>query len=472
MEKNKTENRFQHLDVMQQLKDTMISHCEVVGTTFGPKGQNVLISPANGRPPFFARDGVTVVKHLAHLDLAALLLADVCNATVKRAGDGTTSTALLVGECLKDGVNPLPFLEAALKVVENEKFPAGKDDIKNVAVSVARNPEIAEMLAEVIYTLGPDGLIKAEAGKKTAVEIRKGYNLGTGVLTQQFLDPPRIWECVKVSHERVTLIKPYIVIIEEKISNEELLEKVFLAYVTQCFNKNTNTYMNPLLIIAADISHQALNGLVGNLMHHPRHRAPVFAVKSPAGGFRRMDILKDISYLTSAPIYSKHAGMVLKNFKGSFGVSDAAELSIDETIIVVDDGNFQERIDTIKSTQDVDDPFIQERISKLRGAVGVVTFGEGVFAHMKSLELQVEDVILACQRALKHGYIRGGRYIWEKLADAVPELYGVFSRIGVRLPLTPAHDSVETLRAALENAFTLVDQIETTGHIVDNVKRD
>ena len=468
----KTTDGFQYLDDIQTLRDSMINHCDVVGTTFGPKGQNVLISPANGRPPFFARDGVTVVKHLAHLDLAALLLADVCNATVKRAGDGTTSTALLVGECLKDEINPKPFLETALKIVDEEKFPAGKDEIKNVAMSVARNPEIAEMLADAIYRLGPDGLIKAEAGKKTSVEIRKGYNLGTGVLTQQFLDPPRIWDCVKVAHERVTLVDPFVLIIEEKISNSDLLEKVFAAYAAQCLNRQTGAFTNPLLIIAADISHQALNGLIGNLMHHPHHRAPVFAVKSPAGGMRRMDILKDISYLTDAPIYSQHAGMLLKNFRGSFGKADAAELTIDETTIIIDGGDFDARIETIKSTKDVDDPFIQERISKLRGAVGVVTFGEGVFAHMKSIELQVEDVILACQRALKHGYIQGGRYIWEKLAEAVPELYGVFSRIGVRLPTTTAHDSVETLRAALENAFTLVDQIEATGYIVDNVKRD
>jgi chaperonin GroEL (HSP60 family) len=454
---------------LANLRSQMITHADTIGHTFGPKGGNVLIQPKNGQAAFFARDGATVVKHLRAKDLGAALLADACNATVTEAGDGTTSTALLVRECLVNNINPGKYIDQVLNTLDELSFPADKHAIKNVALSVARNPDIAEMLSDIIWRLGPDGLIKPERGAETKAYVKEGYSLGTGALTQAMVSPPQIPKVQSVN-EQVTLTDPLIIIIEEKISDHTLLDKVYEAYRRASYISASRTYKYPLLIIAADISGHALNGMVANLHHNPAGLVPIFAVKSPSGGMQRMDMLKDVEFITGAPIYSKHSGNMLKNFNGTFGTADSVELSMKDTIIIKQKIDLSERIASIKANHDIADKNVQERISKLQGAVGVVTFGPGLYSHLRNIELQVEDVVLACQKALQTGYIQGGKKVWLALAEAVPELKDVFTPLADRLPSGDAYDSVTTVKAAVRYAFTLVDQIDQTGTIIDNLE--
>lgn len=77
----------------------------LVGSTFGPYGGVVAIDQIDqSRGPKVTKDGVTVARAIAlHdrlLDMGAQIVKDACSRTNYEAGDGTTSTAVLLGDLL------------------------------------------------------------------------------------------------------------------------------------------------------------------------------------------------------------------------------------------------------------------------------------------------------------------------------------------------------------------------------------
>ncbi|RNC39831.1 chaperonin HSP60, mitochondrial precursor, partial [Trypanosoma cruzi] len=87
-----------------------------VATTLGPKGRNVIIEQSYGAPKI-TKDGVTVAKAIEFKDpfenMGAQLVRQVCNKTNDLAGDGTTTSAVLVASvfseslrCIATGTNP------------------------------------------------------------------------------------------------------------------------------------------------------------------------------------------------------------------------------------------------------------------------------------------------------------------------------------------------------------------------------
>ena len=74
------------------------SVANIVKTTLGPKGRNVLIRN-NLDPPIITNDGVTIAKAIQLKDNAedagAQLIIQAANKTNKVAGDGTTTTTVL-----------------------------------------------------------------------------------------------------------------------------------------------------------------------------------------------------------------------------------------------------------------------------------------------------------------------------------------------------------------------------------------
>ena len=97
---------------------------EVVASTYGPNGQNVIIEDDNG-DPHITKDGVTVVKSLSFSDpeeeLGARLLRDAAIKTLKEVGDGTTTTTILATAIAQSGlkytdkINPFRLRESLEK---------------------------------------------------------------------------------------------------------------------------------------------------------------------------------------------------------------------------------------------------------------------------------------------------------------------------------------------------------------------
>ena len=113
--------------------------------------------------------------------MGAQLAKEIATKTNDVAGDGTTTATVLgqaiVREGMKNvaaGANPMALkrgLEAGVaggrrRICASMATPVtGKDQIAQVATISARDPEIGDMIAEVMEKVGKDGVITVEESK-------------------------------------------------------------------------------------------------------------------------------------------------------------------------------------------------------------------------------------------------------------------------------------------------------------------
>src|SRR5438477_7053013 len=164
----------------QSIRAGVDAVANAVKTTLGPKGRNVALDRKVGAPAV-THDGVTVAKEIELKDtfenMGAQMLKEAASKTNDVAGDGTTTATVLaqamVHEGLKNlaaGANPMQLkkgIEAAtVAAVENIKKMAkpvmGREDIGHIATISAADPEIGNLIADVMEKVGKEGVISVE----------------------------------------------------------------------------------------------------------------------------------------------------------------------------------------------------------------------------------------------------------------------------------------------------------------------
>jgi chaperonin GroEL len=391
---------------------------DAVAVTMGPTGRNVIIDKSFGGPTV-TKDGVTVSKEIELEDrfenMGAKLVNEVASKTSDVAGDGTTTATVLARAIFKEGTrniaagsNPMAVRRGIEKAVAAaiEKLHAlakpvsKKDEIAQVgAISANNDPEIGELLADVMEKVGKDGVITVEEGKttETTKELVEGMQFDKGYISPYFINRASEMDCL--------LEDALILIHEKKISNLRelvpLLEKVAHSG-------------KPLLIIAEDIDGEALTTLVVNKL---RGVLNVCAVKAPGFGDRRKAMLGDIAVLTAGTMISEDLGLKLENL-GLEHLGRVKQVTVDKdtTTLVKGAGkpaDIQNRIQQIRNQidatdSDYDKEKFQERLAKLTGGVAIISVGAGTESDMKQKKARVEDALHATRAAVEEGILPGG----------------------------------------------------------------
>ncbi len=177
------------------MKRGMDALAEAVKTTLGPKGRNVALDKKYGAPTV-THDGVTVARDIELDDpfenMGAQLLKEAATKTEDVAGDGTTTATVLaqaiVTEGLKNvasGANPMQMklgidkaAEAVAQAIKAAAQPVkGREEIAQVATVSAADPEIGELIAEVMDKVGKDGVITVEESQDDGLRdrVRRGH---------------------------------------------------------------------------------------------------------------------------------------------------------------------------------------------------------------------------------------------------------------------------------------------------------
>ncbi len=389
-----------------------------VKATLGPRGRNVLLEKSFGAPKV-TKDGVTVAKDIEleapFENMGARMVRQAASKTNDLAGDGTTTATVLAQALVHEGLrhvtagaNPMHLkrgmdkgLEAALTAIASAaKKIKNPDEIKQVAtVSANGDTAIGDIIATAIERVGEDGVITIEEGKgfETEVELVDGMQFDRGYISPHFV--------TNAEAMRVELEDPYILCYEKKISNiREMLP--MLQKVAQSGK--------PLVIIAEDIEGEALATLVVNRL---RGVLNIAAVKAPAFGDRRKEILRDIATLTGGQFISEDLGMTLESIElDQLGTAKRIEITKDNTTIVQGGGNKKEingRIDQIRNaiettTSDYDREKLQERLAKLAGGVAVIQVGAASEVELKEKKDRADDALNATRAAIEEGIVAGG----------------------------------------------------------------
>ncbi len=372
-------------DARRRLKEGIDTVATAVAATLGPRGRNVAIDRKFGSPTI-THDGVSVAKEIELEDpfanMGAQLLKEAATKTNDIAGDGTTTSTVLAHAIVTEGLkamaagyNPMQLkrgIERATdKVVEYLKSIATKietkEEIASVATNSAADPEIGELIAEVMDKVGKDGVITVEESKTLQFEQEyvEGMQFDRGYISSYFITDPE--------HMEAVINDPYILIHEKKISAA--------ADIVPILEKLVQTGKRDLVVIAEDVDGEALATLVLNKL---RGMLNVLAVKAPGFGDRRKAMLQDIAILTGGVVISEETGRKLETAViADLGRAEKVVADKDNTTIVGGKGDEkaikgrieQIRVEIEKTTSDYDREKLQERLAKLAGGVAIIRVG-------------------------------------------------------------------------------------------------
>ena len=419
----------------EELKKGVDALANAVKVTLGPKGRNVILEKKFGAP-HITKDGVSVAKEIELEDkfqnMGAQLVKEVASKTGDDAGDGTTTATLLtqaiVTTGLKNvaaGANPMDVKrgidKAVAKVVEGIKAQSQEvgddfDKIENVArISANNDNEIGLLIAEAMKKVKKEGVITVEEAKgtTTSVEVVEGMQFDRGYISPYFVTNAEKMEC-EMDH-------PYILLIDKKISNLKDMLPILEA---------TAQSGRPLLIIAEDVDSEALATLVVNRL---RGSLKICAVKAPAFGDRRKDMLEDIAILTGGVVVSEEKGLKLEATTiDMLGSAEKVTVNKENTVIVNGAGakeaiaervaQIKTLIETTKSTYDKEK--LQERLAKLAGGVAVLYIGAPSEVEMKEKTDRVDDALSATRAAVAEGIVPGGGVAYIRCIESLEGMKG------------------------------------------------
>jgi len=458
-------------EARRSLKKGLDILADAVGTTLGPKGRNVALDKKWGAPTV-THDGVTVAKEIELKDpyenMGAQLLKEAATKTNDVAGDGTTTATVLaqaiVTEGMKNvaaGANPMLLMhgiQAASEAVVAAIRKGARDvnthaDVANIASISAADPEIGTLIADVMDRVGKDGVITVEEsrGLEFETEYVEGMEFDRGYISPYFITNPETGEAI--------LEDAYVLIYDKKISAATDLVPV-LEKMVQSGRRN-------LLVLAEDVDGEALATLVLNKL---RGVMNVLAVKAPAFGDRRKEMLRDIAILTGGQVITEEMGRKLESAQlADLGQARRIVSDKDSTTIIEGHGAEAEikgRIEQIKAqvettTSDYDREKLQERLAKLSGGVAIIRVGAATEVELKEKKHRVEDALSATRAAVEEGIVAGGGVT---LINAVPALDDVTLELpdentGVaivrRALVAPMHGIVEN--AGLDGAVVIAE---------------
>lgn len=413
------------------LKSGIDRAANTVKVTLGPRGRNVALDKGYGGPTI-TNDGVSIAKEISFSNkfenMGAEIVKEVASKTNDIAGDGTTTSVVLLQAIVDEGMkfaaaghssmairagiemaakDAVASLKVLAKKIQND------EEIKQVATISAESEEIGTIIADTIKEVGKDGVVTVEESQSLGIEkeVVEGMEFDRGYVSAYMVtDTTRMEASFKDAP---------ILITDKKISSiQEILP--LLQKVAESGKKD-------LVIIADDIEGEALTTFVLNKL---QGRFNVLGVKAPGYGDRKNDILEDIAILTGAEVISEKTGLTFeKTTLQMLGRANKVVATKDRTVVVggkggkkdIDTRTAQLRAQLEDTTSKFDKEKVQERIAKLSGGVAVIRVGAATETEMKYLKLKIEDAVNATKAAIEEGIVAGGGSALVRVAQDMRE---------------------------------------------------
>lgn len=402
----------------RMLKAGIDKASNAVKVTLGPRGRNVALDKGYGGPTI-TNDGVSIAKEISFSNkfenMGAEIVKEVATKTNDIAGDGTTTTVVLLQALIEEGMKHTSMglsamgiragIEEATKdAVEALKSLAKKivndDEIRQVATISAESEEVGAIIADTIKEVGKDGVVTVEESQSLGIEkeVVEGMEFDKGYVSAYMVTNAERMEAETKD--------PYILITDKKISSiQEVLPA--LEIIAKSGKKE-------LLVIADDVDGEALSTFIVNKL---RGNFNVLAVKAPGYGDRKKEMLQDIATVVGATVISEDVGITFEKITlEMFGRAGKVIATKDNTVIVGGKGkpsDIKARVQQLKKhLENTDSKFdkekIAERIAKLSGGVAVIRVGAATETEMKYLKLKIEDAVNATKAAIEEGIVPGG----------------------------------------------------------------
>lgn len=422
-----------HSDARVKIIEGVEKLSAAVSVTLGPKGKNVAISKP-GLMPHLTKDGVTVASAISlrdpYEDLGCQIVKEAAQRSAEVAGDGTTTSTVLATSILRDGHRLLETgydgrdvvlgIEQAcydvLSELNNTRVDLENNDqlVSVATISANGEKEIGQIIADAIQKVGPDGPISVEtaSGFKTQLEIVEGTVIDRGYLSPYF--------ATDQSRNVAELERPYIFIYNQTLSSA----KSILPALEKAASES-----RPLLIVANDITSEALKTLVLNKM---KGAVSVCAIKAPEFGDARTQALQDLSVVCGGQV-------VAVDFESSetvewnelLGTCDKAIIDKASTLLMGTSGEkdqIRERITTCtdalqnETMPEMEENLLRRRVRRMSDGVAIIRVGGATEIEVKERRDRIDDALCASRAAKKSGTQPGGGTALVQAAKAASKI--------------------------------------------------
>ncbi len=405
-------------DARKALQEGVRKSAHAVKVTLGPRGRNVVLDRSYGGPRI-TNDGVSIAKEISFKDkfenMGAEIVKEVANKSNDLAGDGTTTSVVLLEALMEEGLSRVTkggnamavrsgmekARDAAVAELKKMAKPvAGKADVKQVASISAESEELGGIIAETVEKVGKNGVVTVEEsqGMELSYEVVEGLQIDKGYVSAYMV--------TNAERMEAEMRDATILITDKKISSvQEILP--LLEKVAQSGKKE-------LVIIADDVEGEALTTFVVNRL---RGTFSVLAVKAPGYGDRKKEMLADIAAVVGGEVISADTGATFENATlGMLGKASRVVATKDSTVFVGGKGkkaDIEARVKQLQAIlENTDSKFdkekLEERIAKLSGGVAVIRVGAATETEMKYLKDKIDDAVKATKASIEEGIVPGG----------------------------------------------------------------
>lgn len=408
------------------------SLADVVGSTLGARGRNVVLDKGFGAP-LVINDGVTIAREIFFDDtlknLAAQLIKDAAVRTNTLAGDGTTSSIVLARaiveggwKAVDEGMNPVALkkeLDAAVSTIENILRGMSKDietreQVIQIATVSVQDKVLGEKIGSLMFDVGKNGAvaIKGSINRGVSIEKDNGMRLD-GQLVGGVVENPDKWE--------TKMVDPHILILRDSPEDHEFETKwvpLMRQFSDGKADQNGNiqvtaVHVPNLIVIAEKLSRRFIMVMNQNkgLMKWCWFR-PTTADKN------MKEIYKDVQSMVGGEIVFEEDGLFLAKMKvAQMGKAETAVVTRHEMVITVSKEQLGDKyLDRCNDVQgqienaedEIEKRQIQDRFAALTGGVATIRAEGATNEETNELRLRIEDAINATRSAMEEGYVPGG----------------------------------------------------------------
>lgn len=421
------ESRQLMLEAVNELAD-------VVGSTMGAKGRNVLLEQQD-RAPQVINDGVSIIREIFFEDklknAVAELVKDAASRTNDLAGDGTTTATVLTRAIIREGLKRIaeganPVLlrreieEAAKKVVAHlfgqRKMVESAEEVVKIAQVSMQDQEAGKIIGEVMFEVGADSAVTVKKSPlKQGIFVEKSGGMKIdGSIVSGWVGNKFRWE-TKFENAHVLLLK-------DSPEDHEFESKwvPFLRQLTEAQRQPngevvvTKVHVPYLVIIAEKLSHRLEMALSQNI-----NIVKYLWFRPNTWDKNMTEVFQDLGALLGTKAVCETDGVFLQNVKvADLGTVEQVIADRHQCVLAVSadrskSDEFLDRLNIVKeqienAESEEEKEQIRKRYAALSGGIVEILASTLTEQETKELHLRLEDAIGASRGALEEGYVPGG----------------------------------------------------------------
>lgn len=385
---------------------------DIVRVTLGGKGKNVVLENQFGKITII-NDGTTIANAVEFEEpiknAGATLAKQVAHKTNEEAGDGTTTSIVLLQAFLKEmdkvktkdsrGLREeiRKVVDQVISKLDKMKRKVGHRDIERIAKISSLDDEMAKTIARVIKKIGKDGVVNIEESKVAGIstEVVNGVRVDRGFLNTLMV--------TDTAANKSEVNDTAVLVTRKKIS--------FVQDIVPIMQHLGSSQRNRLVIFCEDISEEVLTMLVlnkiqGNFLTLVVKTNDLDDIATVTGA----QVVTDQNDLQFIPDVLGNAGKVVSTKYHTTIIDGKQEQSV-----------IDEKIEELKKMEaNEETPYekdmLKKRVARLMGGVSIIKIGGENEVETTEKKLKLEDAVNAVKAAMEDGIVEGGGLALYKVA--------------------------------------------------------